>query len=49
MDHEPRFLIGVGKDSRLAGNEIRFLRKNMGFTGKRLSEIMGVDYATISQ
>ncbi|MDO9111695.1 MAG: helix-turn-helix domain-containing protein, partial [Desulfatirhabdiaceae bacterium] len=33
----------------LAGTEIRFLRKNMGVTGKRLSEIMGVDNATISR
>ena len=39
----------IRKDSPLAGNEIRFLRKNMGFTGKRLSEIMGVDNATISR
>ena len=30
-------------------SEIRFLRKNMGLTGKRLSEVMGVDNATISR
>jgi DNA-binding transcriptional regulator YiaG len=39
----------IRKDSPLAGTEIRFLRKNMGFTKKRLSEIMGVDNATISR
>ena len=39
----------IRKDSPLAGNEIRFLRKNMGLTGKRLSEIMGVDNVTISR
>ena len=33
----------------MAGNEIRFLRKNMGLTGKSLSEIMAVDNATISR
>ncbi|MGD9975879.1 MAG: type II TA system antitoxin MqsA family protein [Desulfatirhabdiaceae bacterium] len=39
----------VQKKSPLTGREIRFLRKNMGLTGKRLSEIMGVDNATISR
>jgi len=39
----------IQKDSPLAGSEIRFLRKNMGLTGKRLSEIMGIDNATISR
>ena len=37
----------IRKDSPLAGNEIRFLRRNMELTGKRLSEVMGVDNATI--
>ena len=39
----------IQKKSPLAGKEIRFLRKNMGLTGKRLSEIMGIDNATISR
>ena len=39
----------IRKDSPLAGSEIRFLRKNMGLSGKRLSEIMGVDKATSSR
>ncbi|MGD9975199.1 MAG: type II TA system antitoxin MqsA family protein [Desulfatirhabdiaceae bacterium] len=39
----------VNKKSPLMGREIRFLRKNMGLTGKRLSEIMGVDNATVSR
>jgi putative zinc finger/helix-turn-helix YgiT family protein len=37
------------KKSLLAGKEIRFLRKNMGLTAKKLGEIMGVNNATISR
>lgn len=37
------------KKSSLKGKEIRYLRKNMGFTAKKLSEIMGIDNATISR
>jgi DNA-binding transcriptional regulator YiaG len=37
------------KKSSLTGKEIRYLRKNMGFTAKKLSEIMGIDNATISR
>jgi putative zinc finger/helix-turn-helix YgiT family protein len=39
----------INKPSLLSGQEIRFLRKNMGFTGKKLAEIMGVDKVTVSR
>ena len=37
------------KKSRLNGKEIRFLRKNMGFTAIELAKLIGVDNATISR
>jgi putative zinc finger/helix-turn-helix YgiT family protein len=37
------------KKSLLNGKEIRFLRKNMGLTSTKLSEIIGVDIATVSR
>ncbi len=39
----------IKKKSSLYGKEIRFLRKNLGLTAKRLSEIIGIDNATISR
>ena len=39
----------VKKKALLTGKEIRFLRKNMGLTGKKLSDYIGVDNATISR
>ena len=45
-------IIGLGiikKRSLLVGQQIRFLRKNMGLTATKLSKIIGVDNATISR
>ena len=45
-------VIGLGiikKKSLLGGQEIRFLRKNMGLTATKLSRYIGVDNATISR
>ena len=39
----------VKKKSLLNSREIRFLRKNMGLSAKKLSKMMGVDNATISR
>jgi len=39
----------IEKKSLLIGQEIRFLRKNMGLTATRLSKFIGVDNATISR
>ena len=39
----------INKKSLLSGQEIRFLRKNMGLTATKLSKIIGVDNATISR
>lgn len=39
----------IKKKSLLIGQEIRFLRKNMGLTATKLSKIIGVDNATISR
>lgn len=39
----------IKKKSLLSGQEIRFLRKNMGLTATKLSEIIGIDNATISR
>lgn len=39
----------VKKKALLTGKEIRFLRKNIGLTGKKLSGYLGVDNATISR
>jgi putative zinc finger/helix-turn-helix YgiT family protein len=39
----------IKKKSLLSAKEIRFLRKSIGLTAKKLSEIMGVDNATISR
>ena len=39
----------IEKGSLLTGSEIRFLRKNVGLTGKRLADIMAVANATISR
>lgn len=39
----------VKKNASLSGREIRFLRKNIGLTGTKLAEIIGVDNATISR
>ncbi|MBW1764937.1 MAG: type II toxin-antitoxin system MqsA family antitoxin [Deltaproteobacteria bacterium] len=39
----------IKKKSSLNGNEIRFLRKNLGLTAKKLGEIIGIDNATISR
>jgi len=39
----------INKKSLLNGNEIRFLRKNMSLTAKKLSGYLGVDNATISR
>ncbi len=45
-------LIGLSlikKDSLLTGKEARYLRKNIGLSGKKLSEILGVNNATVSR
>ena len=45
-------LVGLGlikKKALLTGKEIRFLRKNIGLTAKKLSSYLGVDNATISR
>lgn len=47
--HKKIALLLIRKKSLLKGQEIRFLRKNMGLTAKKLSGIMGVDNATISR
>jgi len=39
----------IKKKSLLSNREIRFLRKNMGLTGKVLSKYIGVDNATLSR
>jgi putative zinc finger/helix-turn-helix YgiT family protein len=39
----------IKKRSLLSNREIRFLRKNMGLTGKVLSKYIGVDNATLSR
>jgi putative zinc finger/helix-turn-helix YgiT family protein len=39
----------IHKNGLLDGNEIKFLRKNMGLTAKKLSKIMSVDNATMSR
>lgn len=39
----------IKKRALLNGQEIRFLRKNMGLTATKLSKIIGVDNATISR
>ncbi|MBW1940228.1 MAG: helix-turn-helix domain-containing protein [Deltaproteobacteria bacterium] len=39
----------VKKNALLNGKEIRFLRKNMGLTAKKLSEYTGINNATISR
>ncbi len=39
----------IKKNIPLNGAEIKYLRKNMGFTGKALSETMHLDNATISR
>lgn len=39
----------IKKQSRLAGNEVRFLRKNMGMTGTALSELMKIRKETLSR
>ena len=49
---ELHFLIAlklIKKKSLLSNLEIRFLRKNMGLTGKVLSKYIGVDNATLSR
>jgi putative transcriptional regulator len=37
------------KKSVLTGKKIRFLRKNMGLTARRLADIMGINNATVSR
>jgi len=37
------------KGSRLNGNEIRFLRKNIGLKSKQLSQYLGVNISTLSR
>jgi len=39
----------IKKKALLNGQEIRFLRKNMGLTATKLSKIIGVDNATVSR
>ncbi len=39
----------IRKESPLSGQEIRFLRKNMGFSAVKLAETMGVDNASVSR
>jgi len=39
----------IKKKSALNGKEIRFLRKNLGLTAKKISEIIGIDNSTISR
>jgi len=39
----------VRKKSLLNGKEIRFLRKNMGYSAKKFSSIIGVDNTTFSK
>jgi putative zinc finger/helix-turn-helix YgiT family protein len=37
------------KNTPLTGNEIRFLRKNMGMSATKLAGLMGIDNATVSR
>ena len=37
------------RPGRLAGEEVRFLRKHLGLTAERFSEVLGVDKTTISK
>ena len=39
----------IGKTSRLSGKEIRFLRKNVGMSAKKMAEVLGVSNATVSR
>ncbi len=39
----------VNKNSPLTGKEIKFLRKNMGISGKIFAEVIGIDKATLSR
>ncbi|MBN2063066.1 MAG: hypothetical protein JW882_21865 [Deltaproteobacteria bacterium] len=39
----------VSKDTLLTGNEIRFLRKNAGYSAKEFTELIGVDKSTFSR
>lgn len=39
----------VGKKARLAGEEIRFLRKILGWSGEDFARHLGVDAATVSR
>ncbi len=39
----------IGKNFSLTGNEIRFLRKNMGMSAIKIATLMGVDNATVSR
>ena len=39
----------IKKKSLLSGKEIRFLRKNMGLTAKKLADYIGVENVTISR
>lgn len=39
----------IKKNTPLSGREIRFLRKNMGFSSTRFAETMGVDKSSVSR
>lgn len=39
----------VNKPIGLEGKEVRFLRKNMGYSGKEFADIIGVDHTTLSR
>lgn len=39
----------INKDTPLIGREIKFLRKNIGFSGKEFAEVIGIDKSTLSR
>ena len=39
----------VTKDTALTGKEIKFLRKNIGISGKVFAEVIGIDRSTLSR
>lgn len=39
----------VRKDTPLTGKEVKFLRKNIGISGKEFAEVLGIDKATVSR
>jgi putative zinc finger/helix-turn-helix YgiT family protein len=39
----------IAQEKRLSGPEVRFLRKNLGLSGKEMAGLMGVNNATLSR